>query len=85
MIFAGFPATITLSGTFFVTIDPEPTTELLPTLKNLSNVSTIVLDGTIDKSLVINAEKSNVKHLIGNDMTVRKQDTRIDLLTTKEL
>jgi len=67
------------------TLGKVPLSELLPTLKSLNNVHAIIIDGTIDKSIVINAERSNVKYLIGNDMTVRKQETRIELLTNKEL
>ena len=67
------------------TLGKVPLSELLPTLKSLNNVHAIILDGTIDKSIVINAERTNVKYLIGNDLSVRKQETRIELLTNKEL
>ena len=62
-----------------------PLSELAPTLRNIDNVSTLILDGDIDKILVTNAEKAKVQNLIGNEVKVRKQDTRVNLFTAKEL
>jgi DNA primase len=62
-----------------------PLSELAPTLRNIDNVNTLILDGDIDKILVTNAEKAKVQNLIGNEVKVRKQDTRVNLFTAKEL
>ncbi|MEM4756139.1 MAG: DNA primase DnaG [Candidatus Woesearchaeota archaeon] len=62
-----------------------PTSELLPTLKNVTGVYSIVIDGELDKELIKESEKANVKVLVGMETTVNKRDTPITLLTVDDL
>jgi DNA primase len=62
-----------------------PVSELMATLKNVNNVYAVVFDGSIDKDLVMVAEKANVKHLVAMDSKVKPQETRIVLSTISEL
>jgi DNA primase len=62
-----------------------PISELMVTLKNVNNVYAVVFDGSIEKDLVLVAEKGNVKHLVAMDSKVKPQETRIVLSTISEL
>ncbi|MFH1182258.1 MAG: DNA primase DnaG [Candidatus Woesearchaeota archaeon] len=62
-----------------------PVSELMATLKNVTNVYAVVFDGSIDKDLVMVAEKANIKHLVAMDSKVKPQETRIVLSTINEL
>jgi DNA primase len=62
-----------------------PVSELMATLKNVTNVYAVVFDGSIDKDLVMVAEKANVRHLVAMDSKVKPQETRIVLSTITEL
>ena len=63
-----------------------PVSELQTTIKSLSNnVYAVVFDGFIDRDLVRISEKSNVKYLVGMDSKVKSTETRICVVTTKNL
>ncbi|KHO45505.1 MAG: DNA primase [archaeon GW2011_AR3] len=63
-----------------------PFTELSSTLKSLNTgVYAIVFDGSIDKQLVLIAERLNVSFLIGMENAVRPQETKIELMTLSDL
>ena len=62
-----------------------PTTELIVTLKSLSNVYAIILDGEIDLELVNVAERAKVKYVVGTESKVRPHETRISVLTAGNL
>lgn len=62
-----------------------PVSELITTIKSLnSGVYAIVLDDVIDTDLLQNAERSNVKFLVGMDSKV-KGSNRLTILTTDDL
>ncbi len=59
-----------------------PVSELASTLKSVgSGVFAIVFDGSIDKQLVETAEHSGVQFLVGMDLRVDLQGTRMQLFT----
>src|SRR3989344_4336717 len=60
-----------------------PTSELGGTIKNLKNAYAVVFDGYIDRSLVLNAEKSDLKYLVAMDSRVRSGDSKVKILTGK--
>jgi len=63
-----------------------PTSEIVPTIKNLTfGVWAIVFDGIITKDVVMAAEKSNVNYLVAMNSKVRPNETRIELLTGEDL
>jgi len=63
-----------------------PVTELLATLKSLhSGIYAVIFDGSIDKDLVMNAEKSGVRHLVGMDSKVKPESARLNILTADDL
>jgi DNA primase len=61
-----------------------PLSELASTIKSLNNVHALVIDGVIDKDLVILAEKTRIKNIVGKSNKV-KDSRRVSLYTEKEL
>ena len=63
-----------------------PLSELQTTMKSLtSGVYAIVFDGPIDRDLVMVSERANVKFLIGMDSRVKPMETRVGIMTIREL
>ena len=63
-----------------------PISELQTTIKSLGNgVYAIVFDGTVDRDIVRAAEIGNIRCLIAMDSKIRPNETRIDVLTVKDL
>ncbi len=62
-----------------------PLAELQSTLRSLTNVYAIVLDGTIDRDLVKAAEMAQVKCVVAMSSTVRPEETRLAMATISEL
>lgn len=63
-----------------------PLTELQATLRNINNgVYAVILDGTVDRNLVRSAERSNVKVIVGNDIKVRPQESRLKIMSMQQL
>jgi hypothetical protein len=61
-----------------------PGSELIPTIRSLnSGIFAVVFDGSIDKDLVMSAEKANVSFLIGTDAKAQGGRTRV--LTPEQL
>ncbi|MBS3072953.1 DNA primase [Candidatus Pacearchaeota archaeon] len=58
-----------------------PSTELQDTLRGIKGVSVVVFDGSIEKNLVISAERAGVKTLVAMESKVKPTDTRLNLLT----
>ncbi|MDD5254291.1 MAG: DNA primase DnaG [Candidatus Nanoarchaeia archaeon] len=61
-----------------------PLAELMATLRNLK-ASAIVMDGEIDRDLVKTAERAGVKYIVGTSSKLRPGETKIFVLTSKEL
>lgn len=63
-----------------------PMTEIPTTIRSLgSGVHAIVFDGIITRDLIYSAEKSDVKHLIAMDSKIRPHESRVNILTNKDL
>lgn len=62
-----------------------PSTELEATLKNLKNVFAIVFDGSITKEIAKSAEVSNVNFLVATSSKIKPNETKVAILTQKEL
>ena len=63
-----------------------PITELSITAKSLgSGIYAIILDGAIEKELVLTAEHINVKFVVGMESKVRPEETRISIITSSDL
>jgi len=61
-----------------------PVSELTTTMKNI-NAYAVVFDGVIDRNTVLSAESSTVKYLIGMTSRINPRDTKINLLTQRDL
>ncbi len=62
-----------------------PVTELQTTIKSLSNIHAIVMDGKIEKDLVSTAERARIRYLVAMESLVANNETRMTLLTAKDL
>ncbi|MBL7054953.1 DNA primase [Candidatus Woesearchaeota archaeon] len=63
-----------------------PITELETTIKSLTDgVYAVVFDGIIDRELARAAERSHIKYLVGMDTKISSSETRVDLITAKDL
>ncbi len=64
-----------------------PLSELNATIKNFNEgVHAIVLDGGVDKSLVTNAESSNVQFVVGMELKLdKKASNKVNLLSINDL
>lgn len=63
-----------------------PISELQTTIKSLGDgINAVVFDGVVDKDIIMSAERSSIKCLVGWDSKVRRNETRIDILTANEL
>ncbi len=62
-----------------------PSTELEVTLKDMPNVYAVVFDGSITKEIAKVAETSNVSYVVATASKIRPNETRVHILTQKEL
>ena len=63
-----------------------PITELTTTIKSLgSGIFAVVFDGVIDSNLVETSAKTNLNYLVAMDSKVKSTDSRIGILTAKNL
>ena len=63
-----------------------PVSELPTAIKSLGEgVFAVVFDGNIERDLVMVAEAGNLKCLVGMDSKVRSNETRVEILTVKDL
>jgi len=63
-----------------------PVTELASTIRSLTTgIYAVVFDGIIDKALVGVAERSTIKYIVAMDSKVDNSETRINLITSKDL
>lgn len=63
-----------------------PTTEILSTIRSLgSGIHAVIFDGAITREIAYGAERSNVKLLIAMDSKISQSESRIGILTSKEL
>ena len=62
-----------------------PVTELETTLKSLKNVFAVVFDGSITKEIAKSAENSNVNFVVAPNSKIKQNETKVIILTSKEL
>ena len=63
-----------------------PITELNSTIKSLgSGIYAIILDGSIDSTMIQVSEKAEVKYMVGMELKVKATATRINLLTVDDM
>ncbi len=62
-----------------------PVSELAATVKSVSNVFAIVLDGAVDRDLVKSAESANVQYMITQESKVKSGESRVTVVTDVEL
>ena len=63
-----------------------PTSELATTVKNLgTGINTIVFDGVVDRDLLRIAERSEIKNIVAMDSKVAVSQTKIKIITKKNL
>ncbi len=62
-----------------------PVSELQATLLNLNSVYAIVFDGVVDRDIIRDAEKANVKMIVAMDSKVKPAETRVGVATLSEL
>src|SRR3989344_5773502 len=61
-----------------------PVSELTSTMRNI-NAYAVVFDGLIDRNTALSAENSNVRYLVGMSSRVNPRETKINILTQKDL
>lgn len=62
-----------------------PSTELEATLKELPNVYAVIFDGSITREIAKVAETSNVNYVVATNSKIRPNETKVHILTQKEL
>ncbi len=62
-----------------------PITELGSTMRNLGSVFAIIFDGEVNTEIVQTAERSSVRYLIGMNSEVNANNSRVEILTNKDL
>ncbi|MBN2567031.1 DNA primase [Candidatus Woesearchaeota archaeon] len=63
-----------------------PISELATTIKSLaSGMYAVIFDGEIEKELVLIAEKTRISYLVGMSSKVRKEESRVAILTQPDL
>jgi len=68
------------------TLGKVPISELATTIGSLNNTAyAVIFDGIIDRDLAKAAESANVKFLVGMDSKVKPNESRVCVLTVKEL
>ena len=67
------------------TLGKVPISELATTLKTLNNAYAVIFDGIVDSDIAKAAEIANVKFLVGMDSKLRPNETRVQVLTVKDL
>ena len=61
-----------------------PVSELISTMRNI-NAYAVVFDGVIDRNTVLSTENSTIKYLIAMTSRVNPRESKINLLTQKDL
>tara|TARA_B100001971_G_scaffold214953_1_gene255800 strand:+ start:3094 stop:4320 length:1227 start_codon:yes stop_codon:yes gene_type:complete len=67
------------------TLGKVPISELATTIKSLNNAYAVIFDGIVDRDIAKAAEIANVKFLVGMDSKIRPNETRVSVLTVKEI
>jgi len=68
------------------TLGKVPISELATTLTSLNNSAyAVIFDGIVDKEIAKAAETVNIKFLVGMDSKIRTNESRVPILTVKEL
>ncbi len=67
------------------TLGKVPISELATTIKSLNNAYAVIFDGIVDSEIAKAAESVNVKFLVGMDSKIRPNESRVQVLTVKEL
>ncbi len=62
-----------------------PTSELSTTIRNLSDIHAIVLDGDADSDLVRNSERARVKYLVAMGSKVNSRYSKLNIITKEKL
>ncbi|MBS3150282.1 DNA primase [Candidatus Woesearchaeota archaeon] len=62
-----------------------PISEIFNSISNIKETYAIIFDGVIDKNFVSNLEKSDIKYLVGMDSRINPRETRITVLSQKDL
>ncbi len=62
-----------------------PTSELSTTIRNLSDIHAIVLDGDADSDLVRNSERARVKYLVAMGSKVNSRYSKLNIITKDKL
>ena len=62
-----------------------PTSEIEATLKNMNGVFAVVFDGSITKEIAKSAEDSKVNYVVATASKIKPNETRVAILTQKEL
>ena len=71
-------------GEQFNLLGKVPISEVSTTVKNLENAFAIVMDGTIDRDLLLTAERLNINYLVGMYSKV-PGNNKVNILTDKDL
>ena len=68
------------------TLGKVPISELATTIKSLNNTAyAVIFDGIVDRDIATAAEIANVKYLVGMDTKIMPSETRVSILTVKDI
>lgn len=67
------------------TLGKIPSSELFSTIRDMSNIYAVVLDGFIDRSLTSAAEKVGIQFIIATHSKVKPSETKVALVSPAEL
>jgi len=59
-----------------------PISEISSTIRSLNGIYAIIFDGTINKDLVVVAERAGVKYVVGMKSLVNSNDSKVGILTS---
>lgn len=62
-----------------------PLPELETTIKSVTGVYAVILDGIVDRTTAQTVEKAEVNYVVGMDSKVRPNETRVNVVTAAEL
>lgn len=61
-----------------------PVSELVPTMRSLTSVFAVILDGEVNPNIVETAENSNVKFIVGKDSEIDRKNSSVDILVNND-
>jgi len=62
-----------------------PISELENSVQNMKNTYAVIFDGIVDRNVVSSMEGANIKYIVGMDSRINPRETKINILSQKDL